>query len=84
MAQLVVRNLEERVKERLRRRARQNGRSMEEEARDILRKAIMKKAPNPAEEGAGTQIAKLFSGLEMDFNIPELRGYEVHPVNFEE
>jgi plasmid stability protein len=83
MAQLIVRDLEEHVKERLRRRARQNGRSMEEEARDILRKAILTK-PGPTEEGAGTQIAKLFSGLGMDFDIPELRGYEVRPVKFEE
>ena len=39
MAQLVVRNLEDAVKTRLQRRARRNGRSMEEEVREILRNA---------------------------------------------
>ena len=40
MATLTIRNLEDPVKERLRVRAALNGRSMEEEARDILRKAV--------------------------------------------
>jgi plasmid stability protein len=83
MAQLVVRNLEERVKERLRRRARQNGRSMEEEARDILRNALVAKKA-PSEEGAGTQLAKVFAGIGIDFDIPEIRGQEVRPAKFEE
>lgn len=83
MAQLVVRNLEDQVKERLRRRARLNGRSMEEEARDILRTALVAKK-RPIEEGAGTQLAKRFAGLGMDFDIPELRGYKVRPIKFEE
>ena len=39
MAQLLVRNIEQSVKARLRRRAKQHGRSMEEEVRDILRNA---------------------------------------------
>jgi phosphopantothenoylcysteine decarboxylase/phosphopantothenate--cysteine ligase len=39
MAQLVVRNPEEEVKARLRDRAARNGRSMEEEIREILRDA---------------------------------------------
>ena len=39
MAQLVVRNVENAVKLRLQRRARRNGRSMEEEVREILRNA---------------------------------------------
>ena len=42
MAQLLVRNLENAVKARLQRRARRNGRSMEEEVRDILRAAVRK------------------------------------------
>jgi antitoxin FitA len=37
MAQLVVRNLPDEIKERLKRRARQHGRSLEAEVRDILR-----------------------------------------------
>ena len=40
MASITVRNLEEGLKRRLRIRAAENGRSMEEEARDILRTAL--------------------------------------------
>jgi hypothetical protein len=40
MAQVIVRDLEEDVKARLKRRAAQHGRSMEEEVRDILRNAV--------------------------------------------
>ena len=40
MASITVRNLEDDVKTRLRMRAARNGRSMEEEARRILRKAV--------------------------------------------
>ena len=40
IAQLVVRNLEQDVKARLQKRAKNHGRSMEEEVRDILRDAV--------------------------------------------
>lgn len=40
MATLTIRNLDDAIKERLRVRAALHGRSMEEEARDILRKAV--------------------------------------------
>jgi plasmid stability protein len=40
MAQFVVRNLEQSLKDRLQRRAKRNGRSMEEEVREILRGAL--------------------------------------------
>ena len=59
MAQLVVRNIENNVKARLQRRARRNGRSMEEEVRDILRAAVHKDEEK-SEFGLGTEIAALF------------------------
>ena len=40
MASLTIRDLEDETKERLRVRAAQNGHSMEEEARSILRRAV--------------------------------------------
>ena len=40
MASITIRNLDDEVKTRLRVRAAGNGRSMEEEARQILRKAV--------------------------------------------
>ena len=81
MAQLVVRNLENSVKTRLQRRARQHGRSMEEEVRDILRDAI--KGESSPVGGLGTEISQLFSKIGLRSEIPELRGHEVSPVDFE-
>jgi antitoxin FitA len=40
MASMTIRNLDEQLKRRLRTRAARHGRSMEEEARDILRSAL--------------------------------------------
>ena len=57
MAQMVVRKIEESVKARLQRRARRNGRSMEEEVRDILRNAAKEEETLAA--GLGTEIASL-------------------------
>jgi len=82
MAQLVVRNLEQAVKVRLQRRAKRNGRSMEEEVREILRNAANAvEKPSP---GLGTQIAALFKGKGYDFEVKELRGYPVIPAKFDE
>ncbi len=46
MASLVIRNIEEDLKERLRFRAAQHGRSMEEEVRIILRSVIKGETPH--------------------------------------
>ena len=45
MASITIRNLDDEVKTRLRVRAADNGRSMEEEARSILRYAVGRKKP---------------------------------------
>ena len=50
MASITVRNLEEKLKHRLKVRAAQNGRSMEQEAREILKSALDK--PNKPKSGA--------------------------------
>ena len=81
MAQLVVRNIENAVKARLQRRARRNGRSMEEEVRDILRNAA-KDEDVPA-GGLGTEISALFAKVGLESDIPELRGHEIKPPSFE-
>jgi len=82
MAQFVVRNIENAVKARLQRRATRNGRSMEEEVREILRNAINEE--NVPSGGVGTEIASLFSEVGLASDIPELRGHEIKPVEFEE
>jgi plasmid stability protein len=81
MAQFVVRNIEDAVKARLQRRARRNGRSMEEEIRDILRSAAVE-GPLPT-GGLGTEIAALFTKAGLESDIPELRGHRVKPIHFE-
>lgn len=45
MASLVIRNLDDRLKEQLRVRAAQHGRSMEEEVRVLLRRALETEEP---------------------------------------
>jgi len=80
MAQLVVRNIENVVKTRLQRRARRNGRSMEEEVRDILRNAVNRDEVPPG--GLGTEISALFASTGFDSDIPELRG-QIKPPSFE-
>lgn len=81
MAQLIVRNLEEGVKLRLRRRAARHGRSMEEEARDILRNAV--RGEDATAGGLGSEVAALFSQAGLDTEIPELRGHLLNPARFD-
>lgn len=84
MAQIVVRNLEEDVKQRLKRRAVLHGRSMEEEVRDILREAV--RDPD-SRYGLGTEIVRRFSGagigLRKGEEIEEIRG-EARPAVFDD
>lgn len=49
MSALVIRNIDDKLKRALRLRAAENGRSMEEEVRQILRHALS--VPSPKEEG---------------------------------
>jgi len=70
MAQILVRNLDPETKERLRKRAAFNGRSMEAEARLILKLSLAKPII-PQEEGLGTQIVKMFDGVGMNFENPK-------------
>lgn len=71
MAQLLVRNLDDTVKIKLKRRAARNRRSMEEEVRDILNNAV--KDDGRGRGGFGTEAAKLFKGIELDEPFPRLR-----------
>ena len=81
MAQLLVRNLEDDVKAKLQRRARQHGRSTEEEVRDILRNAV--KDEQSLEYGLGSRIAAMFAGIGLDEDIPEQRGQPARPAEFD-
>ena len=84
MAQILVRNLDDRLKTRLQRRAKRNGRSMEAEAREILRFAL--KEDNASPVGLGTATVALFSGqgIYLDEPIKEIRGLRMEIPTFEE
>jgi plasmid stability protein len=72
MAQILVRDIEDEVKDRLQQRAARHGRSMEAEVRDILRDAV--KDEGELGGGLGTEIAALFAGVGLgdDEEIAEL------------
>jgi plasmid stability protein len=80
MAQFVVRHLEDEVKNRLRRRAARHGRSMEEEARDILRNAL--KNEGASHPHLGSRIAARFTRRGLVEDLPELHGQVARPAHF--
>lgn len=80
MAQLVVRNIEDDVKARLRRRAARRGRSMEAEVRDILRNAVRNEEGQ--DEPLGSRLVRRFAGIGLEEDIPELRGQLARPARF--
>ena len=84
MAQLIVRKLENEVKDKLSRRAKRHGRSLEEEVREILRDAT--KREGKTSRLLGTEIARLFrrAWLKPGEEIRELRQIEIQPADFEE
>ncbi len=81
MAQLVVRQLDDDVKEKLQRRARRHGRSTEEEVREILRNAVRSEGGIPTP--LGSRIAARFRKIGLSEELPELRGQPVFPADFE-
>jgi plasmid stability protein len=81
MAQLVVRNLEDDVKAHLQRRARRNGRSTEEEVREILRNAV--RDEGEVRRPLGSRIRARFAEIGLDEHVPELRGEVAEPATFE-
>jgi antitoxin FitA len=82
MAQLVVRNLDEDVRRRLRERADRHGHGMEDEVREILRAAAI--ADIPPSGLPGTRIARRFACLGLAEELPHLRGQVARPAEFEE
>jgi antitoxin FitA len=79
MAQLVVRNLDDDVKVKLQQRARQHGRSTEEEVREILRNAVRSEQRS---EPLGQRLRALFADIGLEEDIPEWRGQPAQPAEF--
>jgi len=67
MASITIRNLDESLKRKLRVRAAQHGRSMEEEVRQILRSALAEKARKPTNIfDALHRLAVPLGGVELE------------------
>ncbi len=79
MAQFIVRDIEDEVKTRLKRRAKRHGRSMEEEVREILRNAA--KEVNHPRPKLGSRIAARFAKVGLTKDLAELHGQAPRPVD---
>ncbi len=83
MATLTIRNLDERTKMQLRIQAARHGRSMEEEARTILRSAIEAQQPVAGEKDLGSRIHEHFAQLGgVELELPERSSLPI-PAKFE-
>ncbi len=82
MAQFIVRHLEDDVKTRLKLRAKRHGRSMEEEARHILRNAV--KEENKPAPRLGSRISQRFRKTGLTRDLPELHGQLPRSAEFDE
>ena len=77
MASITIRNLEDDIKQRLRVRAAEHGRSMEEEVRDILRR-VMSDADTPRDLAAAIR-ARVTPGARADLDLPAREPMHVPP-----
>lgn len=66
MGSITIRNLDDDIKQRLRVRAAEHGRSMEEEARDILRRVVGEGAPPRDLAAAIRSRVAAFGGVELE------------------
>ena len=82
MAVMTIRNIDDAIKNRLRLRAAMHGRSMEDEARDILRSALSTEVPRP--RNLGQAINERFGALG-GVNLPNMSREMIRqPVDFGE
>ena len=82
MATLTIRQLDEKTKSRLRVQAAKHGRSMEEEARAILRSAVS--TSTPEKENLAETIRRRFAGLGgVELELPK-RDAMREPPDFSE
>lgn len=71
MATLTIRNLDDELKARLRVRAARNGCSMEQEVREILKRAVL---PTTPDFSIAERIRARFAGLKVDvLPVPKRR-----------
>lgn len=80
MAVMTIRNIDDSIKNRLRVRAAIHGRSMEDEARDILRSALSTELPPPRD--LGRTIHRRFARLG-GVDLPLAQREAIRAVNLE-
>jgi plasmid stability protein len=81
MASITIRNIDDRLKSKLRIRAAAHGRSMEEEVRDILRSALAVTEPKENLAAAIRRRVEAIGG--MDIELPQ-RSPMREPIDFGE
>ena len=79
MAQVFVRNIEDAVKAGLKARAIQHGWSMEEEVRQILRRAVSEEE-EARPRLAASRLAARFASASLTEPLPELHGQTIEPM----
>ncbi len=82
MTQILVSEVSEDLINRLKVRAQSHGRTLEEEAREILRVAVHD-APTGQPGNLGSRIAARFSKIGLEEPIQELRGWQARPAEFD-
>jgi antitoxin FitA len=83
MGQLIVRKIDDDIKQRLKKRAAKHGVSMEEEVRTILQNAVLRDDGKPF--GLGSEIAALFEGIGIEGEpLEEFPDSEIRPATFDE
>jgi antitoxin FitA len=80
MAQFTVKNIEDEVVLRLKRRAARHGHSLEEEVRRVLRESVRRELDSLP---LGSRIAARFEGLGLRNELPELHGQEARADSLE-
>ncbi|MGH6736953.1 MAG: FitA-like ribbon-helix-helix domain-containing protein [Methyloceanibacter sp.] len=80
MTDLLIRNIDPKLKRRLETRARRSGRSLSEEAKSLLGRALAE-SPPPT-RGLGTALVELFRSAPVELDI-ERREMPRRPPDFE-
>jgi plasmid stability protein len=85
MAELIVRDVDQQVERLIRARAKENGRSVEEEVRVILSDAVRGSSavqPDVANAGLGTRFSRRFKDIDEPLEIPDFRSEPIQVPKF--
>jgi len=84
MAQIDLDHLDDRIRRLLVARAAEHGRTVEEEARAVLTSALHPGLSNGAPQAKlGSAIAARFRECPLDDALPECRGHQARPADFD-